>query len=124
MVVQLSVPDEVYQTYVKYNKTNPHRAMAKQLEKFQTAHPGMRGVYVTGDELAKIQSIADRQVSTPKDLVDIVKSSLTIPVEGIGIELTKGQRERMAQEAQFFSQEPEAYAKQILTEAFRTRFGV
>ncbi len=124
MVLTLSIPDELYQDYVKINPQNPHKAIVRQLERFKTALPSDRGIWVTGKELSEIQRAAGRQVETPEDIERLVTEALKLNFDGIDLKLTAGQRARLTQDATFWGRNPNDYASEIAKELFANRFGV
>ncbi len=124
MVVTLSLPDELYQEYVKFNPANPHKAIVKQLERFKDAKQSDRGIWVTGKELEEIQRSAGRSVETPKDIQSLITEALQLKFEGFSVSLSAGQRARLRQDAGFWGKTPEAYASEIARETFSNRFGV
>jgi len=124
MVISLSIPDALWDLYVKHNPTNPHRALVKQLERFKEFSPADRFVMLTGDDLAEVQRVSGRQVENVKDLRRLVEDALTLKTDGIPVKITDGQRARIKHEASFFGREPEDLAAEKLEEALSARFGV
>ena len=123
MVLNISVPDEVYAKYVGMNPQNPHKAIQKQLERFQEVTPGSRVIIVTGDDLSEIQRAAERSVETPADVVKLVREALKVKSEDVEVSLSEGQRNRLRAEAQFWGKTPGEYASNALKEAVASRFG-
>jgi len=124
MVVNLSVPDDLYAHYVEMNKQNPGKAMVKQLQRFSEIRPGARAIVISGDELAELQRLAEKSVETPKDIVKLVSQALHVEEEGVKVKFTEQQRNRMRQDAKFWSQDPGVYASKKLQAMVDTAFGV
>lgn len=123
MVVNLSIPDELYAHYVTQNPQNPGKAMVKQLKRFAGVKPGDRAITVFGDDLAELQRVAARSVETPKQVIKLVEDALTCKGEGIEIRLTDGQRGRIRQDAKFWQQDPGVYASKEVQVIVDARFG-
>jgi hypothetical protein len=124
MVLNISVPDEIYAKYVGMNPQNPHKAIQKQLERFSDVRPGDRAIVVTGDDLSEVQRAAQRSVETPKDIVKLIEEALKVKSEDVEVSLTEGQRNRLRAEASFWGKAPGEYASNALKEAMASRFGV
>lgn len=123
MVVTLSLSDELYQDYVKINPQNPHKAMAKQLERFKNAAPSDRGILITGKELEEIQRAAGRQVESAQDIKELVERALSLKFEDFSVGLSAGQRARLDQDAGFWGKTPSVYAGELVKEALANRLG-
>jgi hypothetical protein len=123
MVLNLAISDELYAKYVEMNPQNPHKAIQKQLERFQEVKPSSRAIVITGDELSEMQRAAEREVVTSKDVLKLVQEALKVKSEDVEVALSEGQRNRLREEAKFWGQEPGAYASRMLKEAMASRFG-
>lgn len=123
MVVNLSIPDDLYAHYVEMNKQNPGKAMVKQLKRFADVKPGSRCIVVFGDELAELTRLAEKSVETPQDLVKLVSKALHVRGEGVSVKFTEAQRNRMRQDAKFWQKDPGVYASEKLQVMVDTAFG-
>jgi hypothetical protein len=123
MVVNLSIPDELYSQYVEMNKTNPGKAMVQQLKRFAQINPGKRVVILTDEPLAELQRLAEKSLETPEDILKIVSESLHVKHEGVEVKFTEAQRNRMRQDARFWSQDPGVYASKKLQALVDATFG-
>jgi hypothetical protein len=124
MVVTLSMPDELYQTYVKMNPANPAKGIVKQLERFQDIQQDRRVVFIYGPDLVEMQRLAGRTVESPEQVVALVKDALSINVGDFKVALTEGQRKRLKQNAHFFGRTPEEYGSEQVKEIVAAKFGV
>lgn len=122
-VISISIPDELYETFVKQNPQNPSKAIVRHLDKFKSYSFADRAIMLTGEDLAEVQRAAGRTVETPKEVVSLVREALSIKVEGMGVELSEGQRSRLKQMAAFFNQSPEAYGAAQVKEALTAKLG-
>lgn len=123
-VISISIPDELYDVFVKQNPQNPHKAIVKHLEKFKEFKFSDRAVVLSGRELEEVQRAAGKTVETPQELLKIVQEALSIDVEGMRIQLTEGQRTRLRHMASFFQQPVEEYGAAKVKEALTAQFGV
>lgn len=124
MVVNLSIPDELYADYVKMNPQNPGKAMVKHLKRFVEVRPNGKALVIAGDTLAEVQRIAEKSVDKPEQLLELLKKAMEIKGEGVKISFTDTQRARMRQEAQFWQKDPGVYASEKLQIMVNTGFGV
>jgi len=123
MVVNLSIPDELYAQYVEMNKTNPGKAMVKQLKRFADVNPSTRVVILQDESLAELQRLAERSLETPRDILSLVEKALTVEGEGVKVKFTDVQRNRMRQDAKFWNEDPGVYASKKLQNMVDTAFG-
>lgn len=123
MVVNLSIPDELYAQYVEMNKTNPGKAMVKQLKRFADVNPSTRVVILQDEVLAELQRLAERSLETPRDILSLVEKALTVEGEGVKVKFTDVQRNRMRQDAKFWNEDPGVYASKKLQNMVDTAFG-
>ena len=124
MVVNLSIPDDLYAKYVAMNKTNPGKAMVKQLKRFEDVNPATRVVLLFDEPLAELQRLAERSIESPKDVLQLVKKALTVEKDGVEVKFSEAQRARMRQDAKFWSEDPGVYASKKLQSMVDTAFGV
>lgn len=124
MVINFSIPDEIYQKYVAMNPQNPHKAILKQLDRFQDVRPGDRAIVIAGDDLVSLQRQTQNLVNTPQEVIDLVKNALTVRSEDVNVQLSETQRSRIRQEANFWQKDPGEYASDALKVAVSARFGV
>lgn len=122
-VISLSIPDELYEVFVKQSPQNPHKAIVKHLDKFKDFKFSDRAIVLSGDELSEVQRAAGKTVETPAELLKLVKEALSIDVEGMKIKLTEGQRTRLQHMATFFNQPVEAYGAEKVRKALAQEFG-
>lgn len=123
-VISLSIPDELYEVFVKQNPQNPHKAIVRHLDKFKDFHFSDRAIVLTGDELSEVQRAAGKTVETPKELLTLVRDALSIDVDGMKVQLTEGQRARLRHMASFFNQPINEYGAMKVKEALSNQFGV
>lgn len=124
MVVNLSIPDDLYAKYVEMNKTNPGKAMVKQLRRFAEVSPSTRVVLLHGKPLAELQRLAEKSLETPEQILKLVDEALHVEEDGVKVRFTEAQRNRMKQDAKFWSTSPGEYASKKLQNMVDTAFGV
>lgn len=123
-VISLSVPDELYEVFVKQNPQNPHKAIVKHLEKFKEFKFSDRAIVLSGSELEEVQRAAGKTIETPQELLTVVRDALSLDVDGMKVTLTEGQRARIKHTATFFGQKPEEFGATKVREALAAQFGV
>ncbi len=122
MVVTLSIPDDLYQDYVKMNPQNPHKNMVKQLERFKKIPLASATLVFSPDDMKRLTKTVQLSVESPSQLLDILEKALSLEIDSVKITLSEGQRKRLESNANFFGKTvPEflsAQAKEAVLNAF------
>lgn len=116
IIKEFKVNDVAYTKYREYNK-DAEAAMAQQLLRFQEVKPTSRIVIVPEKERAELELLFDRFLDTAADLVVQVKKALTMKIEGIELQLTPVQMERIKHMAEFEGKDFKIFLKDKMTEA-------
>lgn len=124
MIVQLKVPDELYELYAKRNPGNPRKAMEEALEAFKVLEPGIPRLILENPELREIKRLSGEQLPDAQALLAYIKKTQAVSLGGVEIELNLGQRQRLEAMAEFFKQPYDQYAKQQLADGVQRVLGV
>lgn len=124
MIVQLRVPDELYEAYARRNPEDPRAAMAESLAKFEKLDPKEDRLVLDKEALKALQAFVQGDLSEAKSLIDFVKRTTAVSAAGIELPLSVAVRTRLAAEARALEQPYDVYAKQQLSLAVTKILGV
>lgn len=111
MILQIKISDELYQHYADRKPSNPRAAIEEALEKLKGLDPAQPREILEGAALRKLKELG---LTTGDDLAKWVERQGNFSVAGVEVPLSLGQRQRLAQLAQFMAQPIEGYVKQQL----------
>ena len=116
MIISLKIPDELYALYAERNPSSPQGELEKALLDFKDLTPGDRRVILEGDTLQEISRLIGHPISTSRELLEHLTRSqrVSLPEEGIELELNIGQRARLKSQAEFFKQDFKDFVKKQL----------
>lgn len=123
MLVSISIPDAVYDQYVKQNPTNPRLAMQQQLERFQDVGKGDRPLVLKKEVLRKLEAHHGVPLENEEMLLKWVENLVNFKVDDITIALREGQRKHIASEAQFYKRSPSEHATVRIKQAIDSGLG-
>lgn len=123
MILQLRLPDEVWEAYLEHSKTNPQRAMEEQLKRFKDVKPEDRTLLLTRAQRTRLEAAWGRPVEDLDKMVSDVEALISIEADKVKIPLTEGQRKRLSTEAKFYKKEFPVYAKTRISDAIRGAIG-
>lgn len=118
IIKEFKVQDAAYKKYTEYNK-DPELAMAQQLVRFQEVKPTSRIIIVGEKDRQELELLFDRFLETSPDLVAQVKRALTMKIEGIDLQLSPDQMERIKQQAEFEGKDFKVYLAEKMKEAVK-----
>lgn len=106
MLLQFRVPDELYVHYAKRNPKSPNGEMEKSLVRFKDLNPDDQYVILQGEELRELKELLGWPVSSPKELLAHLRkwSQVEFPEEGLKVQLTPAQREKLKAQSAFWDQ--------------------
>lgn len=119
MIVQIRIPDSLFETYSKYNQSNPEKAMEQQLLRFQEVRPADRVLVLPAAERNELEVLLDSHFASAKELVAKVRDLLKIRVEGVDITLEPNTLLRMTQQASFEGMDPKDFMQAKVDEGIR-----
>lgn len=119
MLVNIRIPDELYQLYAERNPKKPQEELELALAEFAPLFPGKKRIVLEGADLKELSRLLGFPCSSPKELLEHLKRSqqVALPEDGVELELNVGQRQRLKAQADFFTKEgkatPEEYARHV-----------
>lgn len=119
IVKEFKVNDATYKKYVSYNEKDPEVAMSQQLLRFQEVKPSSRIVIIPEKERVELETLFDRFLDSAQDLVAQVKRALTMKIEGIELQLSPDQMERIKHMAEFEGKDFKTFLAEKMREAVK-----
>ena len=111
MILAVRVPDEVYARYALRNPKNPGAELEKALVKFQELLPEEERLVFQGPALRDLREVMEWPVTSPQEVVERVRKLRRVEFEGVSVDLSDAQRQRLGELAKFYAQPLEAYAQ-------------
>ncbi len=118
IIKELKVQDAVYTKYREYNK-DVEAAISQQLLRFQEVKPTSRIIVVAEKERQELELLFDRFLDSGKDLLEQVKRALTMKIEGVELQLSPDQMERIKLMAEFEGKDFKLFLKEKLQDAVK-----
>jgi hypothetical protein len=112
MILQIRVSDDLYTHYAKRNPGDPRKAIEEALETLKDLEPGVPRLVVENPELRELKQVAGIPLDSPHSLLEWAKKHANFSLSGFEVELSLGQRQRLAQMAGFMNVPVDAYVKQ------------
>lgn len=114
MIVSLKIPDELYASYAERNPKSPQGEMEKALKAFKDLDPGAFRVILEGENLKKLNNTFQHPCNSPEELLEQLARNgrVSLPEEGVEIQLNEGQRARLKAQAAFFERPYPEFVKQ------------
>jgi hypothetical protein len=123
MIVTLSMPDELYNVYVKHNPQNPHKGIVKQLERFKDVPLPSATLIFSPEDMARMAELTKTCTESPSQLLDLLERALSIKVGDVNVPLTESQCGRLEQYAFFYGKTVPEYLTMRLNESLLTQLG-
>lgn len=126
MIVNLSVPDDVYLAYGEFKSFHrPHMAMQETLKKFQTLDPtDTRAMVLSGKERDELEKAAGgKAIDDFPTLLKVVKGAAVLRLNAVEIPIPAEVLAFYLGNAEFLGQEPADYIRRTLVEFLRKGAG-
>lgn len=96
MLVNIQIPDELYQRYAERRPERPQTALAEALKEFVELVPGKRRMVLDEATLRELVGILQTTLESPADLVAAIRRERRVGLgDGVQLELSEGQRARL-----------------------------
>jgi len=116
MLVNIQIPDEVYQKYAERRPDRPQAAIAETLKEFVNHTPGEPRLIIEGEAVRRLNTILGWPVDRTETLLEMINKLRNISVAGLEIELTPDQLTRLRAQTNFYTKPGDD-----LEEAFRAQ---
>lgn len=121
--VTIQVPDSVWEEYAEYNPDSPQTSMKQQLIRFAGVNPAQRCLLIPAAQRVELESLIGQQVETADELVSHIRRLCTVTVGGAEVPVTKGQMQRLNEQARFHGKDPREYLVQQAKDALSYAMG-
>lgn len=101
MIVQIKIPDSVYEKYSQHRPSDPELAISQQLTRFAEVNPTDRVLLVPNKERQELEALMDTTFTSAKELVSRTKQLAELKVEGMAVPLSPDVLQRLAEQAEF-----------------------
>lgn len=101
IIKEFKLSDQAYAKYREHNPKDPEAAMSTQLVRFQEVKPTSRIVIIPEKERQELETLFDRFLDTGADVVAQCKRALTMKIQGVELQLSPDQMERIKLMAEF-----------------------
>lgn len=126
MIVNLSVPDDVYLAYGEFKSFHrPHMAMQETLKKFQTLDPtDTRAMVLTGEQRNELEKAAGgKAIDDFATLLKVVKGAAVLRLDAVEIPVPADILAFYLGNADFEGREPAEYIRTKLVQMLRLGAG-
>lgn len=115
MKVNITIPDELYETFVKkYGVPKCFSRMRQILNEMKDVPDGERYIILSGDDRRAIEAIFDKPVQDSKELAKLVKRLNAVNVHGQVMDFTVDELERIDTQAQFHGKTREDFIQWMI----------
>lgn len=117
MKVQVSIPDSLFEKYVKqYGLPAAYARMRQAMEMCQDIQVNDRVVLVAGDHRRALEAIFQTTLDDATKLVKLVQSLSRITLGGVEMQFSPDQLDRLAMQATFHGRSTEQYIRETVAE--------
>lgn len=119
IIKEFKVQDVAYKKYTEYNTKDPEAAMGLQLVRFQEVKPSSRIIIIGEKERVELETLFDRFLDTGQDVITQCKRALTMKIEGVELQLSPDQMERIKLMAEFEGKDFKLFLAEKLKDAVK-----
>jgi hypothetical protein len=123
MIVNLAVPDELYQAYIKHSPSNPRRAILAQLERHKDSGPNDREIVFTQDQRRYMEGLYGRPIEDVQKFCEWIAGLLTLKVGEASVVLKEGQRKQLVAQAGYWKKNIPQYIRERVSTALGNELG-
>ncbi len=124
MILNISIPDEVYTAYGEFGYHRPHQAIADQVKRYAHVNPkDPRALVVTGPERGQLEKALGRTVDDIPQLIAQCKAVTALNIGGEEIVLPEELQKAYAGQAEFQGREAGEWLRQEVVRLLRMNVG-
>ena len=117
MKVQVSIPDEVFEEYVKkFGIPACYSHMKRAITEFKDVDKNDRYLMIAGDGRRELEKVFQTTVDDAKKLARLVKNMCTVKIGGVEHSFTSDELARLQAQAGFYGKSLEDYIKDQIAE--------
>ncbi len=124
MILNISIPDEVYTAYGEFGYHRPHQAIADQVKRYAHVNPkDPRALVVTGPEHSELEKALGRTVDDIPMLIKECKAVTALNIGGEEIVLPEELQKAYAGQAEFQGKPAGEWLRQEVVRLLRLNVG-
>ncbi len=124
MILNISIPDEVYSAYGDFGYHRPHQAIADQVKRFAHVNPkDARALVVTGKERDLIEKALGRTVDDIPQLIKQCEAVTALKIGEAVIVLPEELQKAYAGQAEFQGRDPGEWLRDEVVRLLRMNVG-
>jgi hypothetical protein len=117
MIVNLKIPDSLYDEYLTRFGSPAHWARMKEaIEAFLPIPKGERVLLLHGDARKAIEAIFQTTLDSPEKLLRLIRTMNQVKIHGVEINFDESELTRIATQATFHGRSTEVFIKEMVTE--------
>ncbi len=117
MKFNISIPDELFETYVKnYGLPAAYGRMRQALELCKDIQASDRVILVSGDNRRAIEAIFQTTVDSAEKLVKLTQNLNSVHLGNVSMDFSEDQLQRLKAQAGFHGRTTEQYIRETVTE--------
>jgi hypothetical protein len=114
MILNITLPDEIFARYADRNPSNPRKEIEKVLERFVAFDPSDRLLIVPKDVRQELEKLIGGPIEKWEKFLSIFKDALSIRAGEVLVPLTEGQVKRLKGQADFYKRDPLEYTTDMV----------
>ena len=88
MILELTIPDELYEIYKEFDPKDPEKVIVEQLKRHRETSPRGRGLVVPAKQRLELEKFLQKHIETTQELVNSVKTALELSIGDVSVALT------------------------------------
>lgn len=117
MIINLKIPDSLYERYFNaYGSPQHYVMMKKALEEFSDIPTNDRWFGVHGEQRKRIERALDIPIGNAKELADKIERINAFSIEGENIQFDQGELERIDMQAKFHGKTRQEFVRDMVKE--------
>lgn len=121
MKISLSIPDELYETYIKkFGIQGAHNRMKQAIDAYKEVELSDRAIIVASDNRRAIEAVFQTTIDDAPKLVKLIQNMSRVSLGNIDMEFSSDQLARMEAQAGFHGRTLEQYIRETVKELKET----
>lgn len=117
MIINLKLPDDLYDQYLKkFNAPKHYLRMKQAIEAFLPIGDGDRYLILHGKERQAIESEFQTNLDTPEKLLKLIKNLKSVKINGVEVNFSDDEMARLKMQADFHGRTPDQYILEMIDE--------
>jgi hypothetical protein len=116
LLINVQVPDEIYQKYADRSPERPQKALADTLKAFADLDPAEAKLIISGATLKELNRLLEWPIDSEKILLERIGKykRVAVPKLGLSLELSEAQLSALKSQADFWNSAGKANAAELM----------